>query len=128
MNIFICVMVFIFGLIFGSFYNVVGYRVPKKESIVFPSSNCPNCKHKLKFYENIPLLSYIFLGGKCKCCKKRISIIYPLIFPSCDRWLREPHPQLLQRCRQSCRPHTPRRGMLPLLLPAYCWRFPVLPR
>lgn len=77
MNIFICVMVFIFGLIFGSFYNVVGYRVPKKESIVFPSSNCPNCKHKLKFYENIPLLSYMFLGGKCKCCKKRISIIYP---------------------------------------------------
>ena len=72
------IVVFIFGLVFGSFYNVVGYRLPKKESIAFPASHCPNCNHKLKFYENIPVLSYIFLTGKCKVCKKKISIIYPL--------------------------------------------------
>lgn len=71
------VFIFIIGLVFGSFYNVVGYRLPNEISIAFPSSHCPNCKHKLKFYELIPVISYIFLLGKCKECKKRISIIYP---------------------------------------------------
>ena len=71
------VMIFIVGLIFGSFYNVVGYRLPNNMSIVFPASHCTNCKHKLKFYELIPVISYIFLGGKCKVCKERISIFYP---------------------------------------------------
>lgn len=70
---------FIAGLIFGSFYNVVGLRLPKKESIIFPASHCFKCNHKLSWYENIPLLSYIFLKGKCKTCKSKISIIYPLI-------------------------------------------------
>ena len=70
---------FIAGLIFGSFYNVVGLRLPKKESIIFPASHCFKCNHKLSWYENIPLLSYIFLKGKCKVCKSKISIIYPLI-------------------------------------------------
>ena len=68
-----------FGLVLGSFYNVLGYRLPKKESIVFPSSHCPNCNHQLKFWDLIPVLSYIFLKGKCHYCKKKISIIDPII-------------------------------------------------
>lgn len=72
-------IVFIFGLLFGSFYNVVGLRLPKGESIIKPGSHCPNCQHKLKWYENIPVFSYIFLLGKCKKCKTKISIIYPVI-------------------------------------------------
>lgn len=71
------IMVFIVGMIFGSFYNVVGYRLPNGMSIAFPSSHCPNCNHKLKFYELIPVFSYVFLLGKCKSCKKRISFLYP---------------------------------------------------
>ena len=71
------IMIFIIGTVFGSFYNVVGYRLPNNMSIAFPSSHCPNCNHKLKFYELVPVLSYIFLGGKCKACKKKISIFYP---------------------------------------------------
>ena len=77
-TIIIYVFIFIVGTIFGSFYNVVGYRRPKNESIVFPASHCPNCNHKLKYYENIPILSYLFLKGKCKNCKSKISILYPL--------------------------------------------------
>lgn len=77
LEVFNGVMIFIIGLVFGSFYNVVGYRLPENMSIAFPASHCPNCNHKLKFYELIPVISYIFLGGKCKACKKRISIVYP---------------------------------------------------
>ena len=73
------IIMFILGLVLGSFYNVVGLRLPKGESIVFPSSHCLNCNHKLSWYENIPLLSFIFLKGKCRSCKEKISIIYPLI-------------------------------------------------
>ncbi len=71
------IMMFFFGMVFGSFYNVVGYRLPNNMSIVYPSSHCPNCNHKLKFYELIPIISYLFLLGKCKNCKKRISLSYP---------------------------------------------------
>jgi len=76
-EVFIMIMIFIIGLVFGSFFNVVGYRVPNEQSIIYPPSNCPNCKHRLRFYELIPVVSYIFLGGKCLKCKKRISIVYP---------------------------------------------------
>ena len=69
---------FIFGIIFGSFFNVVGYRLPKNESIISPNSYCPKCKKKLGFFELIPLFSYIFLLGKCKRCKNKISFLYPL--------------------------------------------------
>ena len=69
---------FIVGTIFGSFYNVVGYRIPKGESILYPSSHCPKCNHELKSYELIPILSFIFLGGKCKKCKTKISWFYPI--------------------------------------------------
>lgn len=71
--------IFVLGLLFGSFYNVVGLRLPKEESIVFPGSHCPKCGHKLAWHENIPLISYIFLKGKCKSCKCRISVWYPVI-------------------------------------------------
>lgn len=73
------VLFIILGLAIGSFLNVVILRVPEDESIMFPPSHCPKCKAKLKFYHNIPLLSWIFLGGKCAFCKEKISIQYPLI-------------------------------------------------
>lgn len=71
--------IFIIGLLFGSFYNVVGMRLPNNESIVFPGSHCENCNHKLNWYENIPLFSYILLRGKCKNCHAKISVWYPAI-------------------------------------------------
>ena len=78
MEVLTYILIFIFGMIFGSFYNVVGYRLPNNMSIAFPSSHCTNCNHKLRFYELIPILSYVFLGGKCKVCNQKISIIYPI--------------------------------------------------
>jgi leader peptidase (prepilin peptidase)/N-methyltransferase len=71
--------IFIFGMVLGSFYNVVGLRLPNNESIIKPGSHCPNCNHYLKWYENIPIVSYIFLGGKCSKCQCKISVMYPLI-------------------------------------------------
>ena len=72
-------LVFIYGLLFGSFFNVVGLRLPNNESILWPGSHCPKCNHKLAWYENIPIISYIILRGKCKSCHEPISIMYPLI-------------------------------------------------
>lgn len=68
------VLIFFLGAVFGSFFLVIGTRLPKKEDVIFKSSACDNCHHKLSWYELIPILSYIFLLGKCKRCKKRISI------------------------------------------------------
>ena len=79
MNVLMAIMIFIIGTIFGSFYNVVGYRIPKNESIVYPSSHCPKCNHKLKPYELIPIFSYIIQKGKCTNCHIKISPFY-LIF------------------------------------------------
>lgn len=79
MNTVYLVIFVILGLVFGSFYNVVGLRLCKGESLVFPPSHCPKCNHRLKKYELIPVLSYIFLRGKCSKCKKKISIIYPFV-------------------------------------------------
>jgi len=73
------ICVFMFGLVMGSFYNVVGLRIPSGESIIKPGSHCPKCNHSLKWYENIPIISYLFLGGKCKECNCKISVMYPLI-------------------------------------------------
>ena len=78
MELAICIFLFIIGTIFGSFYNVVGYRLPKGESIVYPPSHCTNCNHKLTFWELIPVLSYVFQGGKCKHCHQKISLFYPI--------------------------------------------------
>ncbi|MBF0473039.1 MAG: prepilin peptidase [Nitrospirae bacterium] len=73
------IYIFLFGLIIGSFLNVCIYRIPKKFSIVFPPSACPACNHKIKPTDNIPILSYILLLGRCRYCKKRISLRYPLV-------------------------------------------------
>lgn len=78
MDLYYIIIFFIFGTVFGSFFNVVGSRMPEGESIVNPPSHCSNCNHKLGFWELFPILSYIFLGGKCKNCKTKISIVHPL--------------------------------------------------
>ncbi|MCP4671961.1 MAG: prepilin peptidase [Desulfobacula sp.] len=72
-------MIFVFGSCIGSFLNVCIYRIPENKSIVFPGSFCPSCKNAIPLYLNIPILSYIFLMGKCKFCKFKIPIRYPLI-------------------------------------------------
>lgn len=78
--IFYLIIFFILGTILGSFYNVVGYRLPKGESITKPKhSYCANCKKKLAWYELIPLLSYIIQKGKCRFCHEKISIFHPFI-------------------------------------------------
>lgn len=69
-------LIFIIGVIFGSFYGVVGTRLPEEKSIVKPGSHCEKCGHMLKWYENIPILSYIFLGGHCTKCKSPIGFVY----------------------------------------------------
>lgn len=75
----IYVLLFILGLVFGSFVSALSYRFPKKLSFVKGRSICPQCKKQIAWYDNIPLLSFILLGGKCRNCKKAISIRYPLI-------------------------------------------------
>ena len=69
----------IFGALIGSFLNVCIFRLPKEESIVWPGSHCPHCNNPIKFYDNIPLVSYILLKGKCRHCHSPISFQYPLI-------------------------------------------------
>ena len=70
------IFLFILGIILGSFYNVVATRIPNGESIIKPRSHCNNCYHELKWYELIPLVSYIIQGGKCRKCYKKLSIWY----------------------------------------------------
>jgi leader peptidase (prepilin peptidase)/N-methyltransferase len=72
-------LVGLLGLMIGSFLNVVIYRVPKGKSIAFPGSHCQNCQTPLKWYHNIPLFSWLFLGGKCAFCKVSISKQYPIV-------------------------------------------------
>ena len=72
------ICLFIFGTIFGSFFNVVGSRLAHNESIVYPSSHCTYCKHKLGALELIPILSYLLQKGKCKWCHKKLSPYYPI--------------------------------------------------
>jgi leader peptidase (prepilin peptidase)/N-methyltransferase len=69
----------LFGAMVGSFLNVCIYRLPKEESIVWPRSHCPACKKMIRFYDNIPLISYLLLRGKCRHCKESISLQYPLV-------------------------------------------------
>ncbi len=73
------VFVFLFGLIIGSFLNVCILRIPGGKSIVMPASACPKCGAAIRPYDNIPVLSYLILGGKCRGCKTRISPMYPLV-------------------------------------------------
>ena len=71
--------IFFFGLVIGSFANVCIYRLPKKESVVFPASRCVSCFAPVRYYDNIPVISYLILVGKCRNCKENISVIYPVI-------------------------------------------------
>lgn len=70
---------FVFGLVIGSFIAALSYRLPRGISIKRGRSFCPNCKNKISWFDNIPVVSYLILGGKCRSCKKRISSRYPLI-------------------------------------------------
>lgn len=73
------VMAGLLGLCVGSFLNVVIYRVPNEMSLATPSSHCPKCGYMLRWYDNIPVFSYLFLGGKCRKCRQPISIRYTLV-------------------------------------------------
>lgn len=70
-------LAFWLGSVLGSFANVVVYRLPKDESVVWPPSRCPRCKTRIKFYDNIPVLSWLLLRGRCRSCKGRFSVRYP---------------------------------------------------
>jgi leader peptidase (prepilin peptidase) / N-methyltransferase len=73
------VFIFIFGLLIGSFLNVCIYRIPKGESIAFPPSHCTICSHRIKYFDLIPVFSFIFLKGKCRYCGSKIAIRYPIV-------------------------------------------------
>ncbi|MCD6353605.1 MAG: prepilin peptidase [Proteobacteria bacterium] len=78
-NIIFPVFAFLFGSAVGSFLNVCIYRLPRDESIVFPGSHCPHCNQLIRFYDNIPIISYLLLRGKCRFCGSPISIQYPFV-------------------------------------------------
>ena len=78
-DIYVMTLLFVLGLVMGSFYSVVGTRLPKGESIVKPRSHCENCNHILAWYELIPIVSYVIQLGRCRKCHTRLSIAYPLI-------------------------------------------------
>ncbi len=73
------IIVFIFGSIVGSFLNVCIHRMPKSESVVWPRSHCPRCQKRIPGYDNIPFISYLLLRGRCRSCKEKISLRYPLV-------------------------------------------------
>lgn len=79
METYILIIFFILGSIMGSFYHVVATRLSNDESIIFPGSHCPKCNHSLKWYENIPIISYILLQGKCSKCHSKIPISYFIV-------------------------------------------------
>lgn len=78
MRIYISACIFVFGICIGSFLNVLVYRIPLGLDFKKGSSFCPTCKHELKWYDLFPLFSWLFLGGKCRYCKAKISPIYPI--------------------------------------------------
>ena len=78
MNYLFCIFFLLLGMILGSFYNVVGWRLPKGESIIYPPSHCPNCNHQLKILDLIPVFSFILQRGKCRYCKNKIAWYYPV--------------------------------------------------
>jgi len=94
------VTAFVLGLVFGSFLNVVIARLPRGESVVSPRSRCPRCKKPIRPWDNIPVVSYLLLGGRCRDCGKKIPIRYPAIelLSGLLLWLlvrQAPHPALL---------------------------------
>ena len=79
MDLIVQIMFFLLGSAIGSFLNVCIYRIPREKSIVKPPSSCPGCEKPIRFYDNIPILGYILLRGKCRDCSTKISIRYPLV-------------------------------------------------
>ena len=79
MGVIVQIFFFLLGSAIGSFLNVCIYRIPREKSIVNPPSACPGCEKPIRFYDNIPILSYILLKGKCRDCGSKISIRYPLV-------------------------------------------------
>lgn len=79
MEIIIYIAIAITGVVFGSFFTLAVYRIPRKENIVYVRSHCTTCGHKLNFWDLIPVFSYIFLGGKCRYCGEKIRIRYLLL-------------------------------------------------
>lgn len=73
------ILLFLFGLMLGSFLNVCIYRIPLGKSLIYPGSTCPKCGQKIQHYDNIPVLSYILLRGKCRTCKTPVSFTYPTV-------------------------------------------------
>lgn len=73
------ILVAVAGLVVGSFLNVCIHRLPRRESIVWPGSHCPHCRRALRWYHNVPVVSWIVLGGRCAFCRQPISIRYPLV-------------------------------------------------
>ena len=73
------IFIFVLGSCVGSFLNVCIHRLPKEKSILFPGSFCPKCKTPIKWYDNVPILSFFFLRGRCRKCSKKISLRYPLV-------------------------------------------------
>ena len=73
------IIIFIFGIVIGSFLNVCIYRIPAKESIVVGASHCTKCGNRIRWYDLVPILSYLILMGKCRYCKEKISLQYPCI-------------------------------------------------
>jgi len=93
MNLIIFVFVFLLGMAIGSFLNVCIYRLPRRESIIFPNSYCPQCKTRIKPYHNIPIFSYLLLGGRCRYCQSKIhwhyfvvELVTPLLFVAVFRF------------------------------------------
>lgn len=79
MNVIIAIYIFIIGAIMGSFFNVVAHRLSNNESIIKPGSHCESCQHLLKWYELIPIISFLIQGGRCRQCHTKLSWWYPLI-------------------------------------------------
>ena len=82
MNVFpmlLLLMVFVLGAAIGSFLNVVIYRIPAGLSLLNPPSRCPKCLHRLKFYDNVPVLGWLWLRGKCRYCRTAIAPRYPIV-------------------------------------------------
>lgn len=79
LNIILYIIIFIYGIVIGSFLNVCIYRIPKDENIAKVRSHCMNCGYQLKWYDLIPIFSYLCLGGKCRKCKTHIAVQYPVV-------------------------------------------------
>ena len=79
MNIWAAVLLGLLGLVVGSFLNVCIYRLPRRESVNWPGSHCTSCNRSLSWYENVPVISWLVLRGRCRTCGERISVIYPIV-------------------------------------------------